>query len=71
MRIGRHAALQISIHVTQGLLKIGGRHTLVVEPALVHGIGLAHEDVRGHFVLGTAKLTERRQKDQIIKRLGG
>ena len=76
LRIGRHAALQISIEISIQVLrkvspKIGGRHTLVVEAALVHGIGLAHEDVRGHFVFGAAKLTERCQKDQIIKCLGG
>ena len=59
-RIGLHASL------------LGGRrHALVVEAALVHGVSLANEDVRGHFVFGAAKLTERRQKDQIIKRLGG
>jgi len=59
-RIGRHASL------------LGGRrHALVVEAALVHGVSLADENVRGHFVFRAAKLTERRQKDQIIKRLGG
>ena len=54
-----------------GFSLFGGRYALVVEAALVHGVGLADENVRGHFVLGAAKLTERRQKDQIIKRLGG
>src|SRR5215470_15155300 len=59
-RIGRHASLLD-----------GRRHALVVEAALVHGVGLADENMRGHFVFRAAKLTERRQKDQIIKRLGG
>jgi hypothetical protein len=60
VRIGRHASL------------LGGRrHALVVEAALVHRVGLADENMRGHFVFRAAKLTERRQKDQIIKRLGG
>src|SRR5262249_55862686 len=60
VRIGRHASL------------LGGRrHALVVEAAPVHGVGLADENMRGHFVFRAAKLTERRQKDQIIKRLGG
>src|SRR5262249_20840722 len=58
--IGRHASL------------LGGRrHALVVEAALVHGVGLADEKMRGHFVFRAAERTERCQKDQIIKRLGG
>src|SRR5262245_65849019 len=59
-RIGRHASLLD-----------GRRHALVVEAALVHAVGLADENMRGHFVFRAAKLTERRQKDQIIKSFGG
>jgi len=59
-RIDRHASL------------LGGRrHALVVKAALVHGVGLADENMGGHFVFRAAELTERRQKNQIIKRFGG
>src|SRR5262249_34897278 len=45
------------------------RHPLIVEAALVHGIGLAHQDVGGDLVLGAAELAQCGEQNEIIEGL--
>src|SRR5262249_56742884 len=51
------------------LCLIGRRYPLLVEAALMHGVGLAHEDVGRDLVLGAAELSERREQNEIIEGL--
>src|SRR5262249_19052933 len=44
---------------------------LLVEAALVHSVGLAHQDVRGNLVLGAAELSESCEQYQVVERLFG
>ena len=50
---------------------LSGWNPLFVETAIEHGIGLTHEDMRRHLVFCTAELPQRREQDQVVKRLGG
>src|SRR5215468_5434364 len=45
------------------------RHPLLVEAALVHGIGLAHQDVGGDLVLSAAELAQRGEQNEIVEGL--
>src|SRR5262245_52876025 len=47
------------------------RNALLVEPALMHGISLAYQDVGRDLVLGAAELPESREQDQVVERLFG
>ena len=52
-----------------GLRLIGRGDALLVEAALMHRVGLAHEDMGRDLVLGAAKLPEGRQQNEIIEGL--
>src|SRR5262245_42906813 len=51
------------------VLLIGRADPLIVEAVLMHGMGLAHEDVGRNLVLGAAKFPARSEQDQVIESL--
>src|SRR5262249_52525380 len=57
------------VRSSPSLCLIGRRYPLLVEAALMHGVGLAHEDVGRDLVLGAAELSERREQNEIIEGL--
>src|SRR5262249_39424016 len=61
---GRHAA-----RPAQSLRLIRLRHPLLVEAALVHGMGFAHQDVGGDLVLGAAELAQRGEQNEVVEGL--
>src|SRR5262245_5287369 len=48
-------------------LRLGGGNSLLVESALMHRIGLAHENVRRDLVLGAAEFSESGKKHQVVE----
>ena len=42
---------------------------LLVEAALVHGVGFAHQDVGGDLVFGATELSQRGKQNEIIESL--